>query len=57
MTRTQITLYSESTEQFEATRERLDEVLPGSEPGNAEVVRMLMDVVDDVDDRELSQRV
>jgi len=41
--RTQITLYGEHSDRFEDVREQMDEEQPGSEPGNAEVVRRLMD--------------
>ena len=44
--RTQITLYDEDSEQFEEVRQEMDELQPGAEPGNAEVLRRLMDMVD-----------
>ncbi|GGM26779.1 hypothetical protein [Haloarcula argentinensis] len=40
---TQITLRGDDSDRFEETRERIDRELPGSEPSNAEVVRILMD--------------
>jgi hypothetical protein len=43
--RTQITLRGEDSQRFETLRERIDAERPGSEPCNAEVVRVLMDSV------------
>jgi hypothetical protein len=40
---TQITLRGDDSEQFETVRDRIAESRPGSEPNNAEVVRVLMD--------------
>jgi len=40
---TQITLRGDDSETFEQVRKRIDRELPGSEPSNAEVVRILMD--------------
>ncbi|MHC3379393.1 hypothetical protein [Haloarcula sp. H-GB5] len=40
---TQITLRGDDSETFEEVRKRIDRELPGSEPSNAEVVRVLMD--------------
>ncbi|MDS0280625.1 hypothetical protein [Haloarcula onubensis] len=41
--KTQITLRGTDSEEFERTRQRISEQRPGSEPSNAEVVRVLMD--------------
>jgi len=41
--RTQITLQGDDSERFEETRRRISEQRPGSEPSNAEVVRVLLD--------------
>ncbi|MFB9813096.1 hypothetical protein [Haloarcula sebkhae] len=40
---TQITLRGDDSDRFEEARERIDRELPGSEPSNAEVVRILID--------------
>lgn len=42
-----ITLYGEDAERFEEIREIVDARRPGSEPGNAELVRVFMDVYED----------
>ena len=41
--KTQITLRGDDSDQFEKLRDRIAEDRPGSEPSNAEVVRVLMD--------------
>jgi len=41
--KTQITLRGDDSEEFEQLRERIADQRPGSEPSNAEVVRVLMD--------------
>jgi hypothetical protein len=46
MARAQITLRGDDAERFEELKERVGEQRPGSEPGNAELVRVLMDSVD-----------
>ncbi|WP_225334907.1 hypothetical protein [Halomicrobium urmianum] len=43
MTRTEITLRGDDTERFEEIRQRIAAERPGSEPCNAEVVRVMMD--------------
>jgi hypothetical protein len=40
---TQITLRGDDSDRFEEVRKCIDRELPGSEPSNAEVVRVLMD--------------
>ncbi|ACV46617.1 hypothetical protein [Halomicrobium mukohataei] len=44
MTRTQITLYGDDSDRFDAMQEAMAENQPGSKPGNAEAVRRLMDM-------------
>ncbi|MBX0322472.1 hypothetical protein EGH21_05450 [Halomicroarcula sp. F13] len=39
----QITLYGESAERFENAQEQIARDRPGSKPGNAETVRVLLD--------------
>lgn len=46
MARAQITLRGDDAERFEELKERVGEQRPGSKPGNAELVRVLMDSVD-----------
>jgi len=41
--KTQITLRGDDSDRFEDIRQRIDRELPGSEPCNSEVVRVLMD--------------
>ncbi|MDG5778196.1 hypothetical protein VB773_01460 [Haloarculaceae archaeon H-GB2-1] len=40
---TQITLRGDDSDRFEEVRNRITRKRPGSEPSNAEVVRVLMD--------------
>ncbi|MBO4248872.1 hypothetical protein IL252_13690 [Halomicrobium sp. IBSBa] len=40
---TQITLRGDDSQRFEEVRDQIDRKRPGSEPNNAEVVRVLMD--------------
>lgn len=49
MPRAQITLYEADAARFRELKEQVGKRRPGQEPGNAELVRVLMDVVD-VDD-------
>jgi hypothetical protein len=49
MARAQITLYGEHAARFEQLKERVGEERPGSEPGNAELVRVLMDLAESGD--------
>lgn len=46
MVRSQVTLYDDDAARFEELREQVGELRPGEEPSNAELVRILMDVVD-----------
>lgn len=41
--RNQITLLGDDSKRFEEIRERVARERPGSKPGNAELVRVLMD--------------
>lgn len=47
MSRIQITLYDGDSTRFQAIREAVGEDRPGSTPGNAELVRVLMDEFED----------
>jgi len=42
--RKQITLYGEDAKRFQQAQERIGSEQPGSEPGNSEAVRILMDM-------------
>jgi hypothetical protein len=44
--RTQITLYSDDSEWFEEIKERIAERRDGTEPSNAELLRLMMDQYD-----------
>lgn len=46
MSRVQITLYDEDSVRFRELQEQIGQRRPGSHPGNAELVRVLMDAVE-----------
>jgi hypothetical protein len=43
MTEQHITLYGDNSERFEEARKEADQKYPGSTPGNAELVLILLD--------------